>query len=67
MSEVTIFNTAGPQGISLSPLMFLVYTNEFTIQDSDFRLCKYTGDSGLLSNGDLTGENLYELMSAKCS
>ncbi len=41
LSDKVVLNTGAPKGCVLSPLLYSVYTNEMTLQDSNFKLLKY--------------------------
>nr|XP_049618286.1 uncharacterized protein LOC125993625 isoform X3 [Syngnathus scovelli] len=56
-SDTLTTNTGAPQGCVLSPLLFSLYTNDFSASDSSVKLLKYADDTtliGLIQNGDET-------------
>lgn len=62
LSGVLIISTGYPQGSVLSPVFFSLFTNEFAINDCNFKLIKYADDMalvGLLQNNDPSGEASY--------
>ena len=61
-SEVLTISTGCPQGSVLSPLLFSLFTNEFALNESNFKLIKYADDMalvGLLQKTDPSGEAFY--------
>jgi len=55
-SDILVLNTGAPQGTILSPLLFSIYTNEFQLDQENFRLFKYADDMALvalLKRGDI--------------
>lgn len=62
LSGVQTISTGCPQGSVLSPLLFSLFTNEFSINFSNFKLIKYADDMalvGLLQKSDSYGEASY--------
>lgn len=54
MSDMLTLSTGCPQGCVLSPVLFSLFTNEFTIKEEHFRLFKYADDMALVGLLDKT-------------
>ncbi len=48
MSDMLTVSNGCPQGCVLSPVLFSIFTNEFTINEENFRLFKYADDMALV-------------------
>ncbi len=60
MSDVLTVSNGCPQGCVLSPVLFSIFTNEFTINEENFRLFKYADDMALVGLLDKTNQT-YDL------
>ena len=49
-SKNIVLNTEVPQGCVLSPILFSIYTNNFTCNNMDFSLLKYADDMALVAH-----------------
>ncbi len=54
MSDVLTVSNGCPQGCVLSPVLFAIFTNDFTINEKHFRLFKYVDDMALVGLLDKT-------------
>ncbi len=60
MSDVLTVSNGCPQGCVLSPVLFSIFTNEFTINEENFRVFKYAVDMALVGLLDKTNQT-YDL------
>ncbi len=60
MSDVLTVSNGCPQGCVLSPVLFSIFTNEFTINEENVRLFKYADDMALVGLLDKTNQT-YDL------